>query len=196
MYPLPRMDDILSKLGGSSVFSQIHLKYGYWQLFLDRKSQSKTAFVTPDGLYECTRLPLGLHNCGASFQRLVDLALGNLIWTAFMVYLDDLVAMGKNFKEYHPRLTALLTALEKASLQTMKKVCSSQMKSFVWATEFPETEPNQIRIKFKQLWSFPLRTVTRQSSVRRPYAVLLVWRRIIETSSSDSRKRRRLFMRC
>lgn len=80
MYPLPKMDDILSKLGGSSVFSQIDLKYGYWQFLLDRKSQSKTAFVTPDGLHECTRLPLGFHNGGASFQRLVDLARGDLIY--------------------------------------------------------------------------------------------------------------------
>jgi hypothetical protein len=38
----------------------------------------------------------GLHNGGASFQRLMDLALGNLKWTAYLVYLDDLVVMGRD----------------------------------------------------------------------------------------------------
>ena len=123
MYPLPRMDDILSKLGGSSVFSQIDLKCGYWQLPLDQESQPKTAFVTPDGLYECTRLPMGLHNGGASFQRLMDLALGDLKWTACLVYLDDLVVMGRNFEEHQRRLMALLTALEKANLTLNPEKC-------------------------------------------------------------------------
>ena len=117
------MDDILSKLGGSSVFSQIDLKCGYWQLPLDQESQPKTAFVTPDGLYECTRLPMGLHNGGASFQRLMDLALGDLKWTACLVYLDDLVVMGRNFEEHQRRLTAVLTALEKANLTLNPEKC-------------------------------------------------------------------------
>jgi putative transposase len=81
-YPLPRMDDFLSRLGGATFFSQIDLKFGHWQMPLEKESRPKTALITPDGLYECTRLPMGLHNGGASFQRLMDLALGNLKWTA------------------------------------------------------------------------------------------------------------------
>jgi hypothetical protein len=76
------MDDFLSRLGGATFFSQIDLKFGHWQMPLEKESRQKTALITPDGLYECTRLPMGLHNGGASFQRLMDLALGNLKWTA------------------------------------------------------------------------------------------------------------------
>lgn len=81
---------------------------------LEKESRPKTALITQDGLYECTRLPMGLHNGGASFQRLMDLALGNLKWTAYLVYLDDLVVMERDLKKHQQRLTAVLTTLEKA----------------------------------------------------------------------------------
>ena len=44
----------------------------------------------------------------------MDLALGNLKWTAYLVYLDDLVVMGRDLKKHQQRLTAVLTTLEKA----------------------------------------------------------------------------------
>ncbi|KAI9559444.1 hypothetical protein GHT06_013434 [Daphnia sinensis] len=122
-YPLPRMDDVLGRLWVATVFSQIDLKCGYWQLPLDRETQPKTAFITPDGLYECTRLPMGLHNGGASFQRLMDLALGDLKWTACLVYLDDLVVMGRDFAEHQTRLKAVLSALDKANLTLNPAKC-------------------------------------------------------------------------
>jgi hypothetical protein len=74
-------------------------------------------------MYECTRLPMGLHNGGASFQCLMDLALGDLKCTACLVYLDDLVVMERNFAEHQYRLTAVLTALEKAKLTLNAEKC-------------------------------------------------------------------------
>lgn len=122
-YPLPRPDDILARLGGATVFTELDLKCGYWQQPLDNESQPKTAFVTPDGLYECTRLPFGLRNGGASFQRLMGVALGGLKWTACLVYLDNLTVMGKDFAEHQKRLTAVLLALERAGLTLNAKKC-------------------------------------------------------------------------
>ena len=122
-YPLPRPDDILARLGGATVFTELDLKCGYWQQPLDAESQPKTAFVTPDGLYECTRLPFGLRNGGASFQRLMDVALGGLKWTACLVYLDNLTVIGKDFAEHQKRLEAVLLALEKAKLTLNAKKC-------------------------------------------------------------------------
>jgi hypothetical protein len=53
----------------------------------------------------------------------MDLALGYLKWTACLVYLDDLVVMGRNFAEHQYRLTAVLTALEKAKLTLNAEKC-------------------------------------------------------------------------
>ena len=61
-YPIPRIDEILDEMHGCSWFSSLDLKAGYWQIRLDESSTEKTAFSTPDGHYEFTRLPFGIKN--------------------------------------------------------------------------------------------------------------------------------------
>lgn len=51
VYPLPRIEDVLDRLGGVQYFS-LDLASGYWQVKMDAVHQEKTAFVTQDGLYE------------------------------------------------------------------------------------------------------------------------------------------------
>jgi hypothetical protein len=100
VYPLPRIDDFLDHLGGAIVFTCLDLKSVYWQIPVDKSSQSKKAFVTPDGLSESTRLPFGLFNGLDSFQRKMDQVLSGLKWNICLVYLDDVVVCGKTFKEH------------------------------------------------------------------------------------------------
>ena len=57
VYPLPRIDDFLDHLGGAKVFSSLDLKSRYWQIPVSSDSRRKPAFITPDGLFECKRLP-------------------------------------------------------------------------------------------------------------------------------------------
>ena len=60
VYPLPRIDDSLDQLTGSSYFSIIDLKSGYWQVQMDQEDCEKAAFCTPDGLFEFTCMLFGL----------------------------------------------------------------------------------------------------------------------------------------
>ncbi|KZR96304.1 Uncharacterized protein APZ42_009434, partial [Daphnia magna] len=62
VYPLPRIDDILDRLGGSKYFSQLDLASWYWQVRMEPAHKEKTAFVTADCLYEFNRMPFGLSN--------------------------------------------------------------------------------------------------------------------------------------
>ncbi len=57
--PLPRIND---NLDGSTWFTAIDLKAGYYQIALSKLSFEKTASVTPDGHNEFNRLPFGLKN--------------------------------------------------------------------------------------------------------------------------------------
>ncbi|UYV66767.1 K02A2.6-like, partial [Cordylochernes scorpioides] len=57
VYPLPRIDYTLDSLRGASISSTMDLKSGYWQIEVDETDLEKTAFVTPDGLFEFKVIP-------------------------------------------------------------------------------------------------------------------------------------------
>ena len=71
LFPLPGIDDMLNQLGKSRYFSTLDLASGYWQIPVDPQSQEKTAFITPQGLYEFRVMPFGLTNAPSVFQRLM-----------------------------------------------------------------------------------------------------------------------------
>lgn len=85
VYPLPRIDDTLDRLRDAKFFSSLDLKSGYWQIEVDERDREKTAFVTPDGLYEFKVLPFGLCSAPATFQRMMDTVLAGLKWQTCLV---------------------------------------------------------------------------------------------------------------
>ena len=94
-YPLPRIDDTLDTLAGSKIFSTLDLKSGYWQVDLDPKDKEKTAFTIGTGLWQFTVMPFGLCNAPATFERLMETVLAGLSWKTCLVYLDDIIVVGK-----------------------------------------------------------------------------------------------------
>ena len=119
-YPLPRVDDSLVALSGSRVFSTLDLLSGYWQVEIDEKDRPKTAFTTGDGLFEFRVMPFSLCNAPAVFQRLMDLVLSGIR----LVYIDDIVIMGKTFKNHLQNLRIVLERLRGAGLRLKPAKCS------------------------------------------------------------------------
>jgi len=76
-YPLPQITATLDKLRGAKYLTTLDLKSGYWQVPLNKESQTITAFTVPGkGLMQFRVMPFGLHSAPATFQRLLDQTLG------------------------------------------------------------------------------------------------------------------------
>lgn len=115
-YPLPRVSEILDRLGKSNYLSKIDLKDAFWQIPLSEESKPKTAFSVPgNGLFQFTRLPFGLHNAAQCLQRLMNTVFGSTDYKVF-VYLDDLIIATETFEEHVATLNFVLERMEYANL--------------------------------------------------------------------------------
>ena len=122
-YPLPRVDDTLDTLAGSKWFSTVDMLSGYWQVEVDDKDREKTAFCTYEGLYEFKVMPFGLCNAPATFQRLMDMILAGLQWSQCLVYLDDVIVVGRCFDEHLKNLRHVFDRFREAGLKLKPAKC-------------------------------------------------------------------------
>ena len=99
-FPLPTIEESLDAVGDAKWFSTLDLASGFNQVAMDPADRHKTAFITPFGLYEYNRMPLGLTNAPATFSRLMQRCLNELIFQILLVYLDDIIVYSGTFKEH------------------------------------------------------------------------------------------------
>ena len=122
-YPLPKIDDTLGTLGGSKFFTTMDLASGYWQVEMAPEDRPKTAFSTPEGLYQFKVMPFGLCNAPATFQRLMDRVLGTLKWSSCLVYFDDIIVVGSSFGDHLRHIASVLMKLREAGLKLKPTKC-------------------------------------------------------------------------
>ena len=122
-YPLPRIQESFDALVGAQYFTTLDLASGYHQLAVHEEDIPKTAFSTPFGLYEYTRLPFGLATAPATFQRLMHATMDEFLFSFLLVYLDDLLIYSKTFEEHISHLDRVLTRLEETGLKLKLSKC-------------------------------------------------------------------------
>ena len=116
-YPLPRMDEILENIGKCSYFSTLDLAQGFHQIPVDKNSIEKTAFTVENGHYEYTRMPFGLKNVPATFQRLMDKILMKYLHKFCFVYMDDIVIFSKSLQEHLQHIKLIFDELREHGLK-------------------------------------------------------------------------------
>ena len=122
-YPMPRVDELLDRLGTARFFTTLDLTKGYWQIPLSPESKEKSAFSTPYGLYQFVTLPFGLFGAPATFQRLMDRVLRpHAAYAA--AYIDDVVIHSDSWAEHVRRVAAVLESLRQAGLTANPKKCA------------------------------------------------------------------------
>ena len=122
-YPLPRIQESLDALVGAQYFPTLDLASGYHQISMDPRDQHKTAFTTPFGLYEYTRMPMGLASAPATFQRLMQATMSDFAFQFLLVYLDDLLVYSKTFDEHMEHLERLLQRVTETGLKLKASKC-------------------------------------------------------------------------
>eukprot|EP00171_Calliarthron_tuberculosum_P022608 IDg22608t1 len=118
------MDECIDSLGNAKIFSALDANWGYWQTPIAKEDIPLTAFTCHKGLYEYTRMPFGLMNAPATFQRALDIILAGYKWQTCLVYLDDIIVFSKNGEEHLKHLADVLDALHQAGVSLNLRKCS------------------------------------------------------------------------
>ncbi|KAL6483440.1 hypothetical protein MHYP_G00083120 [Metynnis hypsauchen] len=76
------------------------VRIGYYQIAMAEEDKEKTAFICPLWFYQFERMPQGIMGAPATFQRLMEKAVGDMNLLKVLVYLDDLIVFGKTLEEH------------------------------------------------------------------------------------------------
>ena len=109
-YPMPRIEDILDRVGKAKFITTLDLTRGYWQVPVADEDRHKTAFTSPFGLYQFCVMPFGLNRTPATFQRLMNEVVRDMEKFAH-AYLDDLVVFSDSWTEHLDHLETILKKL-------------------------------------------------------------------------------------
>nr|XP_019535661.2 uncharacterized protein LOC109407094 [Aedes albopictus] len=134
-YPMPDIESCLQKLSGARLFITIDLYSGYYQIPLDTESQHYTAFSTTDGHYRFLRMPFGLANGCAVFQRAMNRVVQVLKKKKIVVvaYIDDLIIPGENEEDLLVKFEELLIVLRDEGFTiNLSKVIFSNNRYASW----------------------------------------------------------------
>ncbi|KAL5509658.1 hypothetical protein EMCRGX_G005060 [Ephydatia muelleri] len=147
-YPLPRVDDTLDTWEDQNTLLHWTSLAGYWQVEVAADDRPKTAFTTPEGLYQFKVMPFGLCNAPATFQRLMGRVLSGLKWSSCLVYLDDIIVVGNTFEDHLHHIGLVLKRLRDAGLKLKPVKCNfcQQQVSFLGHIVSPQgiaTDPNK-----------------------------------------------------
>lgn len=146
-YPMPRIDELLHLAKRTLYMSTIDLRSGYWQVSV--KDRDKTAITTPFGTFRFKRMPFGLKNSGATFQRLMDRFRRGLKDIVVIIYLDDIIVISTSLEEHIKDLQQVFDRLRKFKLRAKREKCNfacSQVK-FLGHIITPEgIRPNEEKV--------------------------------------------------
>ena len=126
-YPMPNIQEKFDQLIGSKFFTLIDLTSGYWQFGMEENSKTWTSFRSHIGNYQFERMPFGLCNAGATFQRAMEKMLNGLDFAS--AYIDDVIVYSKTFEEHINHLRQVFSKLQENSLKAKISKCQFAEKS-------------------------------------------------------------------
>ncbi|KAK8934655.1 hypothetical protein KSP39_PZI014259 [Platanthera zijinensis] len=128
-YPIPRIDDLFDQLAGSTVYSKLDLKSGYYQLQIREGDIPKTAFGTRYGHYEFTVMPFGLCNAPSVFMDLMHRTFREYLDLFVIVFIDDILVYSQSEEDHANHLRLVLHTLQRNKLYAKYSKCEFWLSS-------------------------------------------------------------------
>ncbi|GFY06543.1 retrovirus-related Pol polyprotein from transposon 17.6 [Trichonephila clavipes] len=98
-YPLPLIDDLITKILFTTIMSTLDLRSGYFQLAINPRDIVKILFVTKNGTFAFNGMPFGLSGVAANFQKTIGIILKPVLGRFVSVYMDDVIISSPSFIE-------------------------------------------------------------------------------------------------
>jgi hypothetical protein len=150
-YPLPRIDQLLDTLQGSTCFSSLDLHSGYHQIRLAASDVPKTAFSTPTGHYEYMVMPMGISNAPSVYQSVMHNLFRDMLGKYVLIYLDDILVYSKTPAEHRAHLEAVLLRLQEHDLKAKPSKCEFFMSDIkflghIVGSSGVQVDPSKIKV--------------------------------------------------
>ena len=127
-FPLPFMDQMLERLAGKAYYCFLDGYSGYNQIVVDPEDQEKTAFTCPFGVFAYRKMPFGLCNAPATFQRCMLAIFSDLIEKCIEVFMDDFSVFGSTFEDCLNNLNTVLKRCVETNLVLNWEKCHFMVK--------------------------------------------------------------------
>ena len=168
-YPLPRIDESLTRLGKAKIYTSIDLAWAFWQIPVRKADRQKTAFACELGLFEWRRMPFGMCNASATFQRAIARALQRIVnreGSMVMAYIDDIVIATETIGDHMDRLREVFQCLREAGFKMRVSKCDfmkSEIKYLGRVVSADGIQPDPKAVTKLRDWDIP-RTKTELQS--------------------------------
>ena len=128
-FPLPFLDQILERVAGHAFYCFLDGYSGYYQIDISLEDQEKTTFTCPFGTYAFRRMPFGLCNAPATFQRCMLSIFSDMVERILEVFMDDFSVFGNSFDDCLENLQKVLARCEEKNLVLNWEKCQFMVTS-------------------------------------------------------------------
>ncbi|GBG65767.1 hypothetical protein CBR_g52358 [Chara braunii] len=153
--PLPRIDDLLERLGGAKYRSTLDLKSGYHQIEIQPRDRYKTAFKTRYGHFEWIVMPFGLTNAPTTFQAVMTTEFRDLLDRTVLLYLDDILVYSRTLEEHLEHLRAILERLRIAKYKANRDKCEFAKQELEYLGQYVTPQGTRLSIAMDVTGPFP-----------------------------------------
>ena len=157
-YPLPRIDDLLDRLGKARHFTTLDLASGYHQIAVKESDIPKTAFRTQRGQFEFVVMPFGVTNAPSTFQRMINSVFKEELDNFVLVYLDDILVFSTTLEEHIQHIRKALERLRSAKLYARLHKCAffqHRVEYLGFDVSAEGVQPSPDKVKAVVEWPIP-----------------------------------------